>query len=334
MIDPIKVFASCVRGMLVAGEGCEFTALDYSGIEARIVAWVAGETWKLHAFTLQDRGEGPDNYRLAFARVFQIDPERVSKKQRQIGKVLDLSMGFEGGIAALIKAFGQAGIDLNELTELAFGHLHPAAMESAQWMLENGYLKGHGLPDRTLLVLDGLKAAWRLAHPATANRDNGVWKQLKDAAICAVKEPGKVFTIDTRLVKFCVVGDWLYLKLPSGRRIAYYKPSVGESERGDTLHYRGIDTDRRIWMDTMTYGGKLMQNVAEGVGRDLLVCGMQNLEQRGVPMVMCVHDEAVGESPVGTLTKDEAMKVFLTRPTWAAGLPLAAEGFVERRYRK
>jgi DNA polymerase len=320
--------------MLVAGEGKEIVALDYAGIESRIVAWICGETWKLHAFELQDKGEGPDNYKLAFSRVFQVPIERVAKKQRQVGKVIELAMGFEGGIGALIKAFTQAGINFDELVELAEGHLHPNAMESAKWMLENGYLHGHGLPDRTLITLDAIKAAWRLAHPAIAGREAGGWKQLKDAAISAVRNPGTVYTIDTKLVHFKVIGDWLYLQLPSKRRIAYYKPSVVGEGREESLRYMGVDTEKRIWMPTATYGGKLMQNVAEGVGRDLLVAGMQALEGRGVDPIMCVHDEAVGEVDAGTLELADALKTFLVRPVWATGLPLAAEGFVEKRYRK
>ena len=116
--------------------------------------------------------------------------------------------------------------------------------------------------------------------------------------------------------------------------MAYYKPNVREATRGEVLRYQGIDTEKRIWMETSTYGGKLMQNVAEGVGRDLLVHGMQSLEYAGVPMIMCVHDEAVGEAPEGQLTLDEATKIFLSPPKWATGLPLAAEGFIDRRYKK
>ena len=340
MTDPIKVFSSCLRGMLVAGEGKELIALDFAGIESRIVAWISGDTKKLAAFEAYDRGEGPNNYVLTYSSIFQVPYDRIKKGTIQylIGKIIELAMGFEGGIGALIQAFNQAeaqtGISLEMLTEMAWGKLHPQAMESAQWMLDNGYLRGHGLPDRTLLVLDALKAAWRLAHPATADRETGAWRQLKDAAISAVKEPGKVFTIDSGLVHFKVIGDWLYLRLPSGRRMAYYKPNVREATRGEVLRYQGIDTEKRIWMETSTYGGKLMQNVAEGVGRDLLVHGMQSLEYAGVPMIMCVHDEAVGEAPAGQLTLDEATRIFLSPPKWATGLPLAAEGFMDRRYRK
>lgn len=332
--DPMKVLASTIRGMLVAEDGREFVALDYSGIEARIVAWIAGEMWKLNAFNLQDRKEGPDNYVLAYSRVFQIPVAQVTKAMRQLGKVIDLSMGFEGGVGALITMAAAGGVDINALAAAADGHMHEEALRSAQWMWDEGHLSGHGLPKETVILLCAITRAWRLSHPATADSRAGVWKQLKDAAMEAVENPGRGYTIDTKLVTFFVEGDWLYLRLPSGRRMAYYKPTVEGEGRMRTLYYRGVDTETRRWMKTATYGGKLMQNVAEGIGRDLLVNGMQQLEKRDVPMVMSIHDEAVGEQIVGNLDMQGAMDAFLTRPSWAAGLPLAAEGFIEKRYRK
>lgn len=337
-VDPMKALASCVRGMLVPTPGKQLLGVDYAGIESRLVAWVCGENWKLHAFRLQDRGEGPDNYKLAYSRIFQVPVERITKQQRQIGKVIELAMGFEGGAAALLKAFTKADppIDMAALTEYTLKHVHPEALKSARWMRDEGYLARVEAPEDTALALDAMKAAWRMAHPGTASREAGGWKQLKDAAIAAVRNPGQAYTIDTGLVRFMKKDRWLYLRLPSGRCISYFEPDAfGEpGSREEQLRYSGVDTDKRIWTRTATYGGKLMQNIAEGIGRDLLVHGMQNIERNGGDSIMCVHDEAVAEIPLLDGSMNDWVKVFLNPPAWANGLPLAAEGFIGERYQK
>lgn len=320
----------------------ELIAIDYAGIESRLVAWVAGDTRKLAAFEAYDRGEGPNNYILAGSQVFQMPAEKIKKGSvfYILSKIVELAMGFEGGVGALIKAFQKAEpetkLSLNDITDLAWGKMHPKAMESAEWMWENGYLKGHDLPKKTLLVLDAMKSAWRLGHPAVADKHNGVWRQLRDAAIQAVRNPGTAYTINTGLIRFGCENGVLYARLPSGRKMAYRKPEVvgEEGSREEHLDYFGMDTEKRIFMRTGMYGGKWMQNVAEGIGRDLLVHGMMNLERAGAPMVMTVHDEAVGEMDAGLLTMDQALKIFLDRPKWSVGLPLAAEGWIGKRYRK
>lgn len=330
-VDPMKVIASTMRGMLVVDAGKDLLAIDYAGIESRITAWVCGEDWALDAFRLQDKKLGPDNYRIAYADAFQVPVESVTDWQRQIGKPIDLSMCFEGGIGALVTMAASYNVDLAELTRMAWGKLPQRAMESAEWMLAKGYLAGHDLPEKTLLVCDAIKWAWRARHTATV----AGWKQLKDAACEAVRHPGTVYTVDSQLVMFKVEGDWLCLRLPSGRRIKYYRPIVKGEGKDSELSYEGSNNDQGgRWMRTHTYGGKLMQNIAEGIGRDLLVHGMRGLEPKTGPLVMCVHDEAVGEIPMGSMTLDEAMKIFVSAPKWAEGLPLAAEGWIGKRYRK
>ena len=102
-VDPMKIFASCVRGMLIADEGKEFVFPDFSGVEARWNAWLFNETWKNGAYRAYDRGDGPDLYVVAYARAFSVDPATVTKSQRQIGKVLELAMGYGGGVGAFVK---------------------------------------------------------------------------------------------------------------------------------------------------------------------------------------------------------------------------------------
>jgi DNA polymerase len=329
-IDPMRVFASCIRGMLVAKPGMVLQALDFAGIEARGTAWLYDEEWKLDAFRLQDLGLGPDNYKIAYANVFQISVDQVDKSGRQKGKAFDLFGGYEGGVGAFVTMAATYGVNLAQLTEQAWGKLPESAMEKARWMLENGYLNGHGLPERTLLVCDAIKQVWRSKHPNTVDG----WKQMKAAAVEAVKNPGRVYAIDNKKIMFKVEGDWLYMRLPSGRRLAYYKPEVAGEGRNETLSYLGIDTETRRWIRTYTYGGKLTENAVQALSRDLLVHGMRGLEAAGYTLVGSVHDEAISEIPENFGSLEAAMMIFTILPKWAAGLPLAAEGFRAKRYRK
>ena len=351
--EPMKVFASCIRGMFVAGPGKKFVSLDYAGIESRFTARMFAEWWKVKAFELFDKGEGPDSYRLAYARAFQIHVDKVDQHMRQIGKVLELAFGFEGGVGACITAAGTYGVDLDALTEAVWYTIPADVMDKSEWMWDK-FGKGSGLNKRTYLGLNSLKEMWRIAHP----RHVQGWRDMKDAAIAAIENPGKAYSIPSKWIMFKVEEDWLLMRLPSGRRIRYYKPEVeydyidcGENCEGGTckacagtgkirnprsarITYLGIDTDTRRWMRTGTYGGKLTENGAQGGSSDLLRHGVMALERERYWPVMTVHDEVVCEVDLGFGSLEEATRVFVDKPAWADRLPIAAEGWAGKRYRK
>jgi DNA polymerase bacteriophage-type len=133
---------------------------------------------------------------------------------------------------------------------------------------------------------------------------------------------------------FKVEGDWLYMRLPSGRRNAYYKPEIREGDYGEHLTFLGIDTYTRQWCRCSTYGGKLAQNATEGVARDLLVAAMFRLRAANYPLVLHVHDEPCAEVLEGFGSIEEVERLMCILPKWAAGLPIAAEGFRAKRYQK
>lgn len=342
-VDPMKVFASCTRGSLIASPGREILAIDYSGIESRLTAWVFNEVWKLKAFRAQDDKTGPDTYKLAYARLFQEDVADVKDWQRQIGKVLELSMGFEGGVMAFVTMASTYNMDLIELADRAWPILPPDVLEDSRWSWDWAIKRGQtgGLPEKVYLVCECLKRLWRAAHPA----HKVGWKEMKTAAIQAVRDPGTAYAISTKKIMFKTVDQWLYMRLPSGRRIAYFRPEVVQPkpQKRDNgkefipdpvLYYWGVDTDSRRWMRVATYGGRQTQNFAEGIARDLLVCGLQNLEAAGYPVLGSVHDEGLFEPGEDHGSFEEAKKLFLAAPSWAAGLPLNAAGFRAKRYRK
>jgi len=156
-----------------------------------------------------------------------------------------------------------------------------------------------------------------------------MWETLKDAAILAVLKPGT--TQQAHKLAFRVVGDYLYMRLPSGRKLAYYRPEI----RNEELRYWGIDTYTRQWTLCKTYGGKLLQNAAEGIARDLMVAGMFNLYRARIyPMLGTVHDEIITEPREGEGSIAEVERLMTVPLAWADGLPVRAVGERTKRYKK
>jgi DNA polymerase bacteriophage-type len=174
-------------------------------------------------------------------------------------------------------------------------------------------------------LADEIKVKWRKAHPKIVR----FWYALEAAATSAVRHKGHDF--EAGPVTFRVVGDFLFAKLPSGRRLAYYKPRI----TGDKLEFWG--TDSKLggrWAQLSTYGGKLCENVTQAVARDLLAEAMLRLEANGYRVVASIHDEIICEMPKGAGDLATMEQLMCELPDWATGLPMAAEGFECERYRK
>lgn len=172
---------------------------------------------------------------------------------------------------------------------------------------------------------DDIKVKWRKAHPKIVR----FWYALEQAAQNAVRHKGHAF--EAGPITFRVVGNFLFAKLPSGRRLAYYQPRNGP----DGLEFWG--TDSKLggrWAKLTTYGGKLCENVTQAVARDLLAEAMLRLEDNGYTVVASIHDEIIVELPRGVGSLAEMEHLMCELPEWAAGLPMSAEGFECERYRK
>lgn len=329
-IGPMKVLASCVRSVLVADEGRDLLFLDYAAIEARVNAWLWGEHWKLDAYRAYDAGTGPDLYKLAYARSFRVPVDSVTKPQRQIGKVRELALGYEGGVGAFVKMAKTYDLDLAEVTKTAYANLPVEVREEAHsaWDWAVDQKRTQDLDQQTYVVCDALKRLWRNAHPGIS----GGWRKLVDAAVQAITSPGQVFPVADKKLMFKVEDQWLYMRLPSGRKLAYYKPQYDESS--GKISYLGVDTFTRRWQRTGTYGGKFCENAVQAISRDLLVAAKFKLERAGYPVIGSVHDEAVLEIAETFGSYDEAAALMCDSPKWAAGLPVAVEGHRAKRYRK
>lgn len=346
--DPLKVLGSCIRGVLVAPPGKKLVFPDFSGVEARYNAWLWKEEWKLKAFREFDAGTGPDLYKIAYARSFHIEVEAVTKPQRQIGKVMELALGYEGGVGAFTTMAQTYGINLRQLADAAFATLPEDARASAEWMWGKFGAKT-GLPHDIYVTCDGLKYLWRQAHP----RIRQGWKDLRSAAELAVQNKGTIYKAAGTRCMFKVVEykghEWLCMLLPSGRMIRYFSPrwKVPERPEGNDfydevvegeLRYFGVDTYTRQYTETSTYGGKLDENAVQGGCADILRAALTRLDLSPLvnkyDLVGHVHDEPIAEVDENANVEAEVRALLCAPMRGLEGLPLAIDQHVARRYRK
>ncbi|EJM3786814.1 DNA polymerase [Salmonella enterica] len=323
----MELTSSALRGCIMAPEGKKLVVSDLSNIEGRKLAWLAGEQWKLDAFREYDEGTGPDLYKLAYARAFNISPDDVDKYQRQIGKVMELGLGFGGGVAAFLTFALVYGLDLDELANAALPNIpRDVIREAKNWYDESVKRKStYGLSERVFIACDSLKRLWRRAHPATCD----FWYQLERTVRAAIATPQK--TLYCGYLKIRRDGAWLRIQLPSGRALCYPSPSI---EKGN-ITYQGINSYSRKWQRLKTYGGKLVENVTQAAARDVLAGNMPLIEDAGYSIVLTVHDEVITETPDTDEFNDKALSALLsTNPEWAPDIPLNAGGFEAYHYRK
>jgi DNA polymerase len=327
--DIMEAMSSAVRSVLCAGPNRKLVISDLANIEGRKLAWIAGEDWKLQAFREYDAGTGPDLYKLAYARAFNVSPDAVEKWQRQIGKVLELAMGYEGGVGAFVAMAAAYGIDLEELADRVLPTLPVGVRMGAEgtfrWATK--LRRTYGLSERVYVACEALKRLWRLAHPATV----ALWEDVENAARSAILTPGQEFHAGR--LTFDRKGAWLRMRLPSGRYLLYPNPKVeGEAQQ---INFAAWNVYTKTWRHEPTYGGKLVENACQASARDVMAYAMPHAEAAGYPIVLTVHDELVTE-PVDLPERsvDELSAILATNPPWAVGLPLAAAGFETQRYRK
>lgn len=339
--NPMEVFGSLVRGVIVPAPGKKLVVADLSNIEGRFAAWLAGEEWKLEKFRDFDNGIGADLYKVAYAAAFNVGAESVDEYMRQIGKVMELMLQYEGGVGAFLTGAMTYRIDLEVLGEAARQTI-PAdvwkeSSEFYDWTVKQRR-STYGLPRDVFIACDALKRLWRRAHPGISS----TWPALKAAATEAINNPGvwidhgnywrngQNHTVGIK-TPYRRDGAWLKCRLPSGRLLCYPSPRVED----DTITYMGVHQYTRKWTRLKTYGGKFCENITQAGSRDVIAHGMVLAEQRDYEVVLSVHDELITETPdTDDYNVSELSAIMSTVPEWAEGLPLAAAGFEGYRYRK
>lgn len=327
--DVMELAVSAIRSCIVAPPGKKLVVADLSNIEGRDQAWLANEEWKLKAFRDFDEGKGPDLYKLAYSKSFGATPDQVNKDQRQVGKVQELALGYEGGVGAFATFAGAYSIDLEDLAvkvlELADEELVAKADKFLERAIKDKRPR-YGLSDDAFVACDVLKRAWRNAHPNIS----GYWGRLKNAVLQALRTRGQTYT--TLGLKIKATKSWLLITLPSGRVLCYPSPKVMED---DSITYMGIDQFTRKWVRVHTHGGKLFENLCQAIARDVMAANMPLIEAAGYQIVLTVHDEIIAEAPDSPeYSVDKMAALLATPPSWALDMPLAAAGFETYRYRK
>jgi DNA polymerase len=327
--NTMRLTANTVRGCIVAPPGKKLTIADLSNIEGRGLAFLAGERWKLKAFADFDAGVGEDLYKVAYGRSFNSDPKEATGQKRQIGKVMELGLGYEGGVAAFLTFAAVYNMDLEDLAKAVWATASAEALENAQgmWGWAKKKKRTLGLTMEIYVACEVLKRAWRDAHAATS----ALWAAAGEAVRLAIKNPGESFPIGQHL-KARRDGAWLRLRLPSGRYLCYINPSVDDDGQ---ITYFGVNQYTRQWGRIKTYGGKLIENATQAFARDILAYNMPAIEAKGYQIVLSVHDELLTETPDSEeFNADELGQMMSIAPPWAKGIPLAAAGFETARYRK
>lgn len=359
--DDVSVpLSSAIRSVIVPAAGNRLCVADFSNVEGRVLAWLAGEEWKLEAFrefdTLQtkdggwalpyrdgwfqewavnEKGDfihkGHDLYKLTYARTFGIKPEDVTKDQRQMGKVLELALGYQGGPGAFATFAMNFGMDLDELAKTT-----EATIEESYWIESMGMLKWakekkliKGMSQKAWVACNAIKSAWRKAN----SEIESFWYALAKACQSAIKAKGVAFSAGRIVCK--VSGNYLLMRLPSGRYLVYPAPRLPEEGEMCDFSFMGVNQYTKKWERIPTYSGKLAENSVQGAACDLLLEAGPRLEAAGYHIVMSVHDEYITEiKDDNTRNHREMEQIMSALPDWADGLPLVAAGFEAARYRK
>jgi DNA polymerase len=333
---PLNAIASCMRGMLIPAPGCRFIGGDLAGIEGRVVAWLAGEEWKLDAFRDLDKGTGADNYKLAYSRSFGVPVEQVDDDQRQIGKVQELALGYQGSVGAFLSMGDNYGIVPSKIAKAVHAITDRYVWQDTAEQYPKEVAMQKGLSREVWTGLKVVVDAWRDAHA----RVKGCWYDTQDAAVRAIEDPRTVYETETGLIKWVSNREFLYCRLPSGRCLAYARPEVDyvPTKKGNRtkpqIRYMGLGKVSKKWGPQRTYGGRLVENATQAVARDVLVDAMFRLEAKGYPIVLHVHDEVVCEVPHDRGDPDELRDLICEKKPWVQGCPINAKPWTGPRYQK
>lgn len=288
------MLSQLIRTAFIAPEGHIFCVADFSAIEARVISWLAGEQWRLEVFKTHGK-----IYEASASQMFGVPIEKIKKGNpeyslRQKGKVAELALGYQGGSGALI----QMGALKMGLTE-------------------------DELPE--------IVERWRNSN----SRIVDLWHTIQACSFRTLKTGTK--TSMQRGISFSLENECMTITLPSGRKLFYIKPEVIENKFGsEAICYMGQNQTTKKWEKIPTYGGKLTENIVQAIARDCLAESIKNLVANGYIPVFHIHDEVICEISENDnrFSLENAVKIMCKPISWAQDLPLNADGFTSKYYKK
>ena len=297
-----------IRTAFVATPGNVLIDADFSAIEARVISWLAGQEWRLEVFRTHGK-----IYEASASQMFHVPIEKIKKGNpeyalRQRGKVAELALGYQGGVSAMRR------MDV-----------------------------GHNLDDLSDDEVKGIVDRWR----ETNSMIRDLWNIVDSAAITVITNGGaqtiRSETTDAIITLACeldvITGTrYMTILLPSGRKLYYPSPEIGVNRWGNpSVSYMGQNQTTKRWERVETYGGKLVENIVQAIARDCLAIAIENLEAQGLHVVFHIHDEVVIDTPAWADedTMLDTVTKIMTKPIpWALALPLKADGWVDKFFKK
>lgn len=347
-LEPLALLSKALRSMFIAALDCVLIDADFANIEGRVNAWLAGEEWKLEAFRAYDRKEGPDLYRVAYSRAFGTALEAITKAMRQLGKVMELFLGFQGSIGAF---FGPtSNVDPYKVEPVVRAATTPEQWERTRELYHKKGTNRFGLEEAQWTALKILVDNWRASNPKIV----ASWWEYQDAAIEAVASPGTVVACVGGKVAYYCDGRSLWCVLPSGRMLHYSSPELeqtwveyegfnadgspkGRWKRSVTVE--GYDGTTKQWVRYSLYGGIQCENIVQAVAFDLMEQACMRVEDAGYPVVLTVHDEILAEVKkqdvrMRGLGVEKFAQLMGQGEPWSVGLPIAVDAWMDIRYVK
>ena len=286
-----------IRTAFIAPPGHILIDADFSAIEARVISWLAGEEWRLEVFRTHGK-----IYEASASQMFGVPLELIKKGNpeyalRQKGKVAELALGYQGSTGALIN---MGALDM-------------------------------GIPEEDL---PDIVTRWREAN----RRIRDLWYKMDAAAVQIITQGGAVGVnnvVIAREFNYEQGTDCMTITLPSGRKLYYIEPQIGQNQWGNpSISYMGMDQTTKKWKRIETYGGKLVENCVQAIARDCLAQAIEHLEAAGLPVIFHIHDEVVIDCPPNAATLEDVVKIIAQPIPWAPDLPLGADGWVGQFFKK
>lgn len=310
-----------IRTAFVPGKGFTFAVCDFSAIEARVLAWLAGEEWVLDTFR-----RGGDIYCATASQMFHVPVEKhgANAELRQKGKIAVLALGYGGGVGAL-DAMGGQKLGMTEKEEKD---------TATRWRSANPSIVKFwsDVEKAALKVIQGFQKTARLGIRVPISADD--YESRKAAAN---GRDVRDYSVRDSYLEFTMHDGWLVCRLPSGRKITWPEAQVTTNRFGsESVRYKGVNQKTNKWGWLETFGGKLVENITQAVARDCLahvMLQLDTLRALGIRTVFHVHDEVVCEVVTPDCLK-QIEDVFAKGPSWADGLPLKGAGYTCPYYYK